>query len=388
MSKLRLNEATIQDTVNKEAEATKADLERKLDNPIDADQGQIETALNEALASAKRQLDYDEHDREWPAILFIGEPGTGKTARTNAWARRHGVNLYTVQASTMDDTDLNGPVVMDQDKDGNKFAVRLASIEFDKLNRPNSVLFLDEFNRGRNSVRGTLLTLINDHTVPDSRVDGGKRLLENFLFTVAAINPDDTSEDVNPMGQAEHDRFRHIRIINQKMHWLGYMRDRYDRILDVYNKKLENLSSADLSPEEAEERAKEIKKDILETERRKALITALVSDKRFFFDESDDIRKLMDPDEGNASWNHISLNNRTLSKLLEVCDGTKDDFLDKWNQFCNNTRKPLVKAILSNYKDVEDKANDALKSASPSSFFKKHESTAFDKLNDYFDEMV
>lgn len=81
MSKLKLKEDTINNTVNKEAEATKDDLERKLDNPIDADQGQIETALNEALASAKRQLDYDEHDREWPAILFIGEPGTGKTAR-------------------------------------------------------------------------------------------------------------------------------------------------------------------------------------------------------------------------------------------------------------------------------------------------------------------
>lgn len=386
MSKLRLNEATIQDTVNKEAEATKANLERKLDNPIDADSGQIETALNEAFNSAKRQLRYDESDREWPAVLFIGEPGTGKTARANAWARRHGVNLYTVQASTMDDTDLNGPVVMDQDKDGKKFAVRLASIEFDKLNRPNSVLFLDEFNRGRNSVRGTLLTLINDHTVPDSRVEGGKRLLENFLFTIAAINPDDTSDDVNPLGQAEHDRFRHIRIVNDKMHWLGYMIARYDRILDDYQKEIEKLPT-DLSPEELKERTESIHKDILETERRKALVTALVKDKRFFFDDSNDILKLKDPDNGNASWNGISLNNRTLSKLLETSDGTKEDFLRKWNEFCNNVRKPLITTILSDYKDVEDKANDALKSASPSSFFKKHEQTDFEKLSDYYNTL-
>lgn len=351
---------TLGQEAEKEAEAEKRQAASGIDEPVDADSGQIETALNRAYRSAKAQFLLPEGRREWPALLFIGEPGSGKTSRVNAWARRHNVNLYAVQASTMEEVDLNGPVVMDIDDQGRKYATRLASIEFDKLNRPDSVLFLDEFNRARGTVRGTLLTLINDHRIPDAREPGGMRTLENMLFTVAAINPDETTDEVEPLGQAEHDRFRHLRIVSDKLHWLSYVKSRLGELKAAYAK--------------AGDRA-----GVLEQERKLALISTIVKDSKFDFDTSDDIRKARE----NEGWNKLSLNNRNLTKLLDACDGTKDDFLDLWNDFCNNLRKPLIDRILRNYEDLQDKANDALAGGTESNIFNKAKKSSVDKIKDY-----
>lgn len=358
-----LNEApTLADEVSRAAEAEKAQATSGIDNPIDADSGQIESALNRAYASAKEQMLLPESERDWPAILFVGEPGSGKTSRIKAWARRHNINLYAVQASTMEEVDLNGPVVMDVDDQGRKHATRLASIEFDKLDRPNSVLFLDEYNRARGTVRGTLLTLINDHMIPDAREDGGMRLLKNMLFTVAAINPDETTDEVEPLGQAERDRFRTIRIVSDKNHWLRYIQKRYADMKKAY--------------EEAGDKA-----NTLKLARKIALVTTLVKNPKFDFDSSLDIVKA----RSNEGWNKLSLNNRNLTKLLDACDGTKDDFLSLWNDFCNNLRKPAVSRILDNYEDIKDKANDAISGDSESSIFGKKNKNAYEKIKDYLD---
>lgn len=364
MKKIDLEEATVGDAAEKSAEADKQSAKSAVDNPIDADNGQIERALNDALATAKRQLRLPENERDWPAVLFIGEPGSGKTSRIKAWAARHDINLYGVQASTMEEVDLNGPVVMDQDEQGRKFATRLASVEFNKLDRPNSVLFLDEFNRARGGVRGTLLTLINDHAIPDAREPGGMRTLKNMLFTIAAINPDETSDDVEPLGQAEHDRFRHIRVISEKKHWLDYITRRLDHLRDAAEKEGDHEAA-------------------FAEERRKALITALVDSPQFAFDETVDIQKAKE----NELWNKISLNNRNLTKLLDNCDGTKADFLEKWNQFCNNLRKTKAETILQKYTDIEDKANDVLKTKSSSSIFGAHKENSYEKLKRYTDSI-
>lgn len=361
----KLTEApTLQDEVEKEKEAEKekAQAASDFDKPIDADSGQIESALNRAYATAKAQYLLPEGQRDWPALLFIGEPGSGKTSRIKAWSRRHNINLYAVQASTMEEVDLNGPVVMDTDEHGRKHAVRLASVEFDKLNRPNSVLFLDEYNRARGTVRGTLLTLINDHMIPDAREPGGMRLLENMLFTVAAINPDETTDEVEPLGQAERDRFRTIRITSDKMHWLSYTRQRLNALKKAYEE------AGDL-------------KGALAQERKIALITEIIKNPKFDFDNSSDIVKARE----NEGWNKLTLNNRNLEKLLDLSDGTKDDFLNLWNEFCNNLRKPLISRILINYEDIPDKANAALAGGTQSSVFNKAKKTAYDKITDYLD---
>ena len=356
-----LNEApTLGQEIEKEAEAEKQAAQSGIEEVIDADKGQIESALNIALNTALEQYELPANERDWPAVLLIGEPGSAKTSRVNAWAKRHGINLYAVQASTMEEVDLNGPVVMDVDDQGRKHAARLASIEFDKLNRENSVLFLDEFNRAIATVKGTLLTLINDHKIPDPREPGGMRTLENMLFTVAAINPDETTDEVEPMGQAERDRFRAVRVVADKFHWLNYIKKRLNDLKIAY----QNKNNA---------------KGALKQERKLALIDKLVKSPKFAFDNSDDLVKARE----NVGWNKLSLNNRNLTKLLDACDGTKDNFLELWDDFCNNLRKPAALRILADFEDIPDKATSALADGTESSIFGKQQKTPFEKITDY-----
>ena len=78
--------------------------------------------------------------------------------------------------------------------------------------------------------------------------------------------------------------------------------------------------------------------------------------------------------------NGLILTARTLTNLLQNCDGTKEDFLDNWNNFCNSTKKTMVEGILANYQDVDDKANDALKGGTESEVFSKKASTLSGRL--------
>ena len=69
----------------------------------------------------------------------------------------------------------------------------------------------------------------------------------------------------------------------------------------------------------------------------------------------------MKQDASRKQGNAKSLSRRSLKQLLIASDGTKEDFLRKWNRVCNSLDYPMAEKILNDYKDIEDKANDALK---------------------------
>ena len=73
------------------------------------------------------------------------------------------------------------------------------------------------------------------------------------------------------------------------------------------------------------------------------------------FDNSEEARELQ------RSQKPI-LNPRSLTKLLAVCDGTKDDFLRKWPKQCNPDKLSMVDRILANYRDIDNKANSVFNS--------------------------
>lgn len=301
-------------------------------NKINADvagvsKGDIEQTLDRALKANLRQA--KKGGKEFVNVLLIGEAGTGKTARVFNWAKENGINLYNVDAKTLDITDLGGAIAPNEDKTA---VNRLATTELDALNRPNSVLFLDEFNRADSNIRGTLLTLINDHQIRDAREENGYRFFPNFLFTIAAINPPNGTYNTDELDAAELSRFYQVQVQLDNKNNLDYLTKKY-------TKEIENADDAE---------------DEKEIRGRLKLATTLLKSSQFRFDDSNEAEE--------AQRNQVSpLNPRSLSKLLELCDGTKDDFLALWNGQCNPDKKGMAERILANYQDVENKANSVFK---------------------------
>ena len=268
---------------------------------------------------------------------------THNTSIARAWAAENGVNLVEVRASTLDPTDIGG-LFAPPEKDSTR-ARKISTGEFDQLEKPNSVLFLDEFNRANKAVRGALLELVNSHYIPDSAADGGMRFLPNFLFTIATMNPPSGEYNVDPLDQAEVSRFRNVPLAADPKYFLGYITKLYDK---------EYAETDD--PEEKREIAG-----------RKKIAQTLLTSKKFSFDDTEDIQV----GHEKLDYNYHPLNYRSLTSLLNMCDGTKDDFLDLWSSMVNPLKKSTVEGILANYVDVDDKANDALKAGTDSQVFKK-----------------
>lgn len=342
-----------------EYKKTVAQADRVLGTNVEErDAGQIEDILDRVLKINKREI--ARGGDNFVNVLFEGPAGTGKTARIKKWAQQRGINLVTVLASTMDDTDLGGAIA--PDKETGKVVTRLATTEFDELGDvPNSVLFLDEFNRAPHSVRGTLLTLIQNHTIRDDRVPGKARLLKNFLFTVAAINPYDPRYNTEELDDAEKSRFKYIKTDYDNLgskKWLI--------------KELDKLIKSTDDPE-----------DIMEFERKKDLVNNVLGSREFTFDSTEEIIANA-VDSGNPEANGLITTPRTFTNLIMYCDGTKEDFLDNWNSFCNALKKNTVEEILANYQDKDDKANSVFnKDATPdetSSVFAQKKKSAYDKL--------
>lgn len=311
-------------------------------------QGQIESALDRALKVAKRTA--GKEGVSYPNVLFISEAGLGKTAVCRAWARANGINLVEVRGSTLDPTDIGG--LFASPEKGETRARKISTGIFEPLEQPNSVLFLDEMNRANKAVRNALLELVNSHYLPDpNNLQGGQRFLPNFLFTIATINPPSGEYNADALDPAELSRFRNISLTADNKYILKYLEKIYTEAAEKARKDGDN--------EEA-----------LENEGRKKLAQTLLNSKKFTFDDSQDISMGRD----KLDYQYHPLNYRSLNMLLDACDGTKEDFLDLWNDYCNPLKKSTVEGILANYVDVDDKANDALKADTDSEVFKKKKS--------------
>ena len=348
---LDLNEDLVtEDTLGDRAEAAAKSM---LDHPeVEDNAGQIERELDRALKVNQREI--KNGGKNFQNVLFVGAAGTGKTARIKAWAANRGINLVHVLASTMDDTDLSGALSPDNT---NGIVQRLASTEFDELaDVENSVLFLDEFNRAFESVRGTLLTLIQDHTVPDPRVPGKARFLPNFLFTVAAVNPSDGEYNTRKLDPAERSRFKRVNVYSDPRNTMNYLVKELQRQIDQSD-----------DPE-----------DILEFQRKQELVKAILGNKEFNFDTQEEI----DMNSEDNGGNDLITTARSFTNLIWGCDGTKKDLLNNWDSYCNAMKKPLIQRLLSDYKDKQDKANSVFQNGG-NSVFAKSEKGAWDTIKDF-----
>lgn len=329
--------------------------------------------LDRALATSRRQKKLQKRGfnaEAYQNILLVGPAGVGKTARFKEWAKKRGIRIESQDAKGMDPSDIGGAI--SPDRETGAVAVKLATTQFDKLDTGESeaVLFLDELNRAMAETRGSLLTLINNHEVPDPRVPGGSRVLRDLVFTVAAINPNtvDSAYNTGVLDPAELSRFYIVYVTASNKDQLEYYNRFYGDIIKNYE---DIIASGEADKDDVVE--------LQEYKGRLALATKILNSDEFFFD--DDVAEAQAMEDSSNI-----LNPRTLTACLEHSDGTKKSFLKFWEGHCSSRKYATMQNILREFRDIDkdDKANAVFKKPSQSVF--KNEKSSWDEFSKYLDD--
>jgi hypothetical protein len=308
--------------------------------PLDV-ASELTDKLDDCLANAMAAHASGTHDGV--DLLVTGLPGSGKTGITKQWAKDRGVNLFYLNAKNDDlGAILNGfPVdTIEKDENGNDVhkVARSFSKSLDALDRPNSVLFLDEFNRAAPKLRAVLLSLINEHVVEGPGEDGFRHF-DNLLFSVACVNPSvPTDPGAMDLNDAEMSRFV------DKIDWDSKVDDALRYITFHLSKLLKARDPEDENYAFFYVRYKKILN----------LATALLSDYRFEFDSRDD---LLDLFNDKATM----LNQRAITDALMAHGYNKQKFLnwvDKYSKFLEKD-KVMIHEILDSWSEPDVKAPTA-----------------------------
>lgn len=280
-------------------------------------------------------------------LLVVGPAGTGKTARIKQWATRNNINLVSVDAKTLDPSDLGGMIARKLMDDGSasNYVTKLGNTEFDVLDTPHSVLFLDELNRAPQDVTGSLLTLIQEHRIPDPESKSKTKILGGMLFTVASINPPDEGNNVDTLDDATLNRFKQLHVDNNPQTLLRYLKKKYR----------EELLNLEKFYEQGKYDEEEFREERLAILGRYAIAKQLLSSSNFHFEDVSS-KSSTRPLGSQTPF----LSSRSLDNCLDNCDGTADDFLDEYEGFCGAPTYSMVEGILGDFEDVDDKANAVL----------------------------
>lgn len=275
--------------------------------PLDV-RNEITDLLDRCLASAFKS--HGSGLRATANVLISGLPGSGKTGIVEQWAHDRGVNLLQLSANDREiEATLNGfPVPIDVDfEDGTKgkVATRAISQALEPLEREKSVLFLDEFNRAPQSLRASLLKLINEHKAVGKGKDGMHRF-ENLLFTIACINPSiPTDPGAIPLNDAERSRF-----LYQPGAWDSDKKEARKYLAFFFKKVIAELDKA--SPDYVA-----LYKEYMNAYN---MAMYLLKHREFKFDSKADLQNLYD-------YECKMFNQRDLTNALIAEGGTKERFL-------------------------------------------------------------
>lgn len=318
------------ETIAKELKTAAKGFDAAAWAPLDVP-SELTDKLDDCLANA--MANHAAGSSDGTDLLITGLPGSGKTGITKQWAKDRGVNLFYLNAKNDDlGAILNGfPVdTIEKDENGKEVhrVARSFSKSLDALDKPNSVLFLDEFNRAAPKLRAVLLSLINEHVVDGDGPDGFRHF-DNLLFTVACINP---PVPVDPgameLNDAEMSRFV------DSMDWDSHPDDALRYIVFHINKLISALKQEDENYAFFYTRYHKILN----------LTNALLGDYRFEFDSRDDLQDLF-----NASAK--MLNQRAITDALMAHGYSKEKFLnwvDKYSKFLDKD-KSMIHDILDSY---------------------------------------
>lgn len=299
-----------------------SDVEQVLQDSLEAAMDNIEDGLVEMGA--------------FQNVLIYGLAGFGKTAKVKQFCRAHGLNLFECDAKSLDIATVGGiPYPKTDPKTGEITQAPIGSRYWDGLNKPNTVLYLDELNRTGPAVRGSLLTLINEHTLPmtieDPKTGEVKNVkyFPNILFTVVSINPaDDIFQDNEDLDPAMISRM--AAVIEQGPD----IRDFLAHLTRTYT-AIENNQY--LIPERKVKYMGQFE-----------LAKALLTDKSFCFDDANDVRSIYYDKSRIGNY----LNYRSFYSILRRSDGTKKHYLRVLETSgISKTKVQMIKNILATYTD-------------------------------------
>lgn len=293
-----------------------------VDNPITR-------ILDVALAGArtsKRRKDTFGHN-----VLISGLPGSGKTASIYDWAKSRNINIVEVDCKNDDLSAFIGGYTV-KDPDDPDWTKQAFSKNLMELEKPNSVLFLDEYNRQvKQSIRGSLYSLINNHRIPGPGPTK-THTFQNMLFTIAAINPTTKSDKgATALNDAEKTRFVH------KLKDMDSDPETTINFLNAYyTKRINELNPEDeYYKEDLEEYLREL--DI-------GLFVMMHPNPEFKYNDKKDLIDLELNDR-------TMLNQRSFTELLNACSGDIERFktLIRYSSDFLDSDIEMILTILNSY---------------------------------------
>lgn len=261
-----MNEDSIVDAAKKSEESNY--------NPISTTKTFIEREMDRAYKKAKIQKAQEKagkisYKNQPVNLLFVSPGGFAKTSAIEQWANKHPeVNLVPLKAQEIVETDITGYPYLDENgqptanrelaveenpefnaekgvemmKQAGKVLKFAKTTKLDDLDKPNTILFLDEYNRALFFARSPLLTLVQDHSWPAVGQSSGEtrnklgRYFPNLLFTVACINPSfvggGASNNVNDLDDAEEGRFVKLIVPFEPKVYLDYLDNYFDERIE------------------------------------------------------------------------------------------------------------------------------------------------------------
>ena len=308
--------------------------EEEVDEVVEA----LDIALKAARNSYSRRIN----------VRLIGRAGFGKSEIVDQWCDKNGLNLVEIDLSMIGPEYFGGVTARDpKDPEGSMNLPPKRLI--DRLSVPNTVIFFDEYNRAKDSVRAPLHNLLTKYSLPDDRQPGGYiDLRKSVLFCVAASNPTGAAyRGAKPFESSENTRFMDPKVSINPLAHLKYL-------TSIYNDVINNKNAS-------EEQVKEAKGKL-------ALADKILRDPDFTYtsetEEEDNIEEIQ-------KGYYKPLNYRSFHQALEASDGTKDSFIKRWPMSVTKDKLGMIKNILTDYVDADDEANQALKGGTKSRMFGK-----------------
>lgn len=127
--------------------------------------------------------------------MVVGNPGLGKSAMIYSLARNYlNYDVITIIGSQKEPQDVTGfPRMVERPlQDGRKISVTEYAIpiwQYQVLNKPKTLIFLDEFSNSQPPVQAAMLQILNERQFPD----GSK--IPNQTAIIGAMNPVETAAD-------------------------------------------------------------------------------------------------------------------------------------------------------------------------------------------------